>query len=97
MVGLKPTRRVFCNRIKTAALATEEARDNRIKTAALHFVYFATEAGAKRRVGSKGREVLSKGHEVLSKGSEVLSKGRRASSSRIETAALATEEARYAP
>ena len=26
-------------------VTTEEERDNRIKTAALHFVYFATEAG----------------------------------------------------
>ena len=57
---------IFHARIKTAALATEEERENRIKTAAL-----ATEAGAKRRVGSKGREVFCKGREVFCKGREV--------------------------
>ena len=35
---------ISCPRIETAALATEEERENRIKTAAL-----TTEAGAKRR------------------------------------------------
>jgi len=76
----KSARSTFHARIKTAAytscVATEvgakrltltarrlnPAIPNRIKTAAL-----ATEVGAQRRVGSKGREVLvgSKGREVL--------------------------------